>query len=820
MSYDVFISYNVADRFIAEAVCHYIEERRLRCFIAPRDISDPDWAGCITQAIENSKAFVVVVSENSIMSNEVAKEIALATRVSNFIFPFRIDDSELDGRMTYHLSAFHWIDAVTPPIEKRLNELADRITASLSGQVENLTLGNLSGSRNQSRQNLLGQAVRPRAEFLGREKELQQLHELFTSGVNAVFLTGMGGIGKSEIAKAYANANRSAYPCVVLATFETDLLHLIANDQSIPVENLQQASATGGQGETLEEYYVRKMRALRSIVSENTLIIIDNFDVEWDPQLDEVMRLPCKLLFTTRTDFSSYGYETVKVGPLENMEDLERIIGKIDRTYTADEDRTAIRDIICLLDCHTYAVSLTAAQMKAGRIKPVKMLSQLKQEGLNIQTRSGFAREAGTRKATAYEYIQALFDFTGLDKAACDVLRYLACLSRDGVGIDLFMECCGIDDFGAISRLADLNWIQLDEDHDRISLHMLVRELVWERLRPDLENCRPLLQGAHTWATNAWNKSHEENCSHNAVIFSLLETFREPTVELVDCFEEYATFAWIQGRFDLAEQCEHKLYALCAQHYGEISVRAGDQALRVAAVYYNQGDYAKACPWYEKGLRIQETIDPESLGAYVARSKVARSNAQNGDYALAKAQQFQNLDFIQRYHAEILESGVGGETLRKANIQLASARMFAARILCSLNAFEEGLPLAQLSYEYLKTDTVEPSLVIYAMMVLAYVHHGLKNYAQALDYARQALEGNNHYHGKNRIDAMFLHEMQGDLLALQGQYEQAERSYALALGGREKLYSADVDSITRLEEKMTGVRQGTFVQTQLQGFWP
>lgn len=283
MGYDVFISYNQADRLIAEAACHYIEERRLRCFIAPRDIHNPDWAGNLTQAIENSRAFVVVVSKNSIASNEVGKEVTLATRASNYIFPLRIDNSELNERMTYHLSAFHWIDAITLPVEKKLNDLADRIAAALKGQVENLDLGNLSGGSNRFRQRLLGAALAPRREFLGRDRELRQLHELFTSGANAVFLTGMGGIGKSEIAKAYANANTNTYPCTLLASYETDLLHLIADDRAIPVSGLQQASASGGQGETPEDYYQRKMLVLRSIVDSNTLLIIDNFDVEEDP---------------------------------------------------------------------------------------------------------------------------------------------------------------------------------------------------------------------------------------------------------------------------------------------------------------------------------------------------------------------------------------------------------------------------------------------------------------------------------------------------------------------------------------------------------
>ena len=382
--YDVFISYNSADKQVADAVCHYLEEQRLRCFIAPRDIVPPDWAGSISAAIEHSQAFVIVVSENSIHSNEVAKEITLATRMSSYIFPFRLDDAELDGRMNYHLSAFHWIDAITPPIEKRLRELTERVVSALADESGNEDPGPLSGggsssSRNRSRQRLLGESVSPRAEFIGRERELAEIDALFAGGSQSVFLTGMGGIGKSEIAKAYAKAHGDFYTTVVFASYETDLLHLITSDAAVPVENLAQATAAGGQAETLPAYFERKMGVLRALTDEHTLIIIDNFDTENDDHLEDVLRLPCRLLWTTRTDFSGFGYETIKVGPMEDFGDLVKLFTRLDRAYTAPGDVQAVEEIIRLLDGHTYAVSLTAAQMKAGRIKPAAMLEQLKE---------------------------------------------------------------------------------------------------------------------------------------------------------------------------------------------------------------------------------------------------------------------------------------------------------------------------------------------------------------------------------------------------------------------------------------------------------
>lgn len=814
MKYDVFISYNSTDKSVADAVCHYLEERKLRCFIAPRDITPPDWAGSITRAIENSKAFVIVVSEHSIESNEVAKEITLATRVSSYIFPFRVDGSRLDGRMTYHLSAFHWIDAVDPPMEQRLQELADRILSALTSGENNME-EELSGSRNLQRQRLLGQSVSPRSEFSGRTRELSEIHTLFEGGSNAVFLCGMGGIGKSEIAKAYAKEHGKEYDTVVFAGYETGLLELIASDQSVPVENLMQA---GVQGETLQDYYERKMKVLRSLVDEHTLIIIDNFDTESDEHLEEVLRLPCRLLFTSRMDFSGYGYDVVKIGVMENFEDLLQIFMQVDRAYTAPEERKAVEEIIRLLDCHTYAVSLTAAQMKAGRIKPGKMLSQLKEQGLKIQTRSGFSRDAGAKKATAYEYIQAMFDFSGLDDTACGILQNLAFVPVEGFDIDLFMEFAGVEDFGDISRLIDLNWVQMDEENDRIGLHMLVREMVCEERKPTLESCEKFLRAVGERVDDAWYHSLEENRKIEGLVYALLKRFPEPVPEFLAVFEAYATFAWIQGNFEVAEAYEHKLYAMCEKTYGEKSKEAGNQALRVAAVYHNMGNFREARPWYELGYETLFNICERSHETCSACMKVGRSDAQREDYAAAEEKYSRSLNVLNELLEEV--TFPDARELQEVKTKRAFALLDLAHIYACQGRSAEALPLAQESYEELKKDELSKANLVYVWMVLAYVYYGLENYGEAACNIGKALEDSLAFHGEINIDNMNLYEIQGDILAIQGECEKAEEAYSKALGGRELYFQADTEAIERLEKKYEHVMTRQKAAWRLQEIWP
>jgi len=66
MAAEVFISYSSKDKQIADAVCHYLEEKSLRCWIAPRDIPHGrEWADVIVDAISESRVVVLVFSASA-----------------------------------------------------------------------------------------------------------------------------------------------------------------------------------------------------------------------------------------------------------------------------------------------------------------------------------------------------------------------------------------------------------------------------------------------------------------------------------------------------------------------------------------------------------------------------------------------------------------------------------------------------------------------------------------------------------------------------------------------------------------------------------
>jgi hypothetical protein len=133
MAHEAFISYASADKLVADAVCTTLEARNTRCWIAPRDVlPGANYGGAIIDAINSSRIFILVFSSSSNASSQVMREVERAASKGIPILPFRIEDVPLSNDMEYFISAPHWLDALTPPLENHLQHLADTVRPLLS----------------------------------------------------------------------------------------------------------------------------------------------------------------------------------------------------------------------------------------------------------------------------------------------------------------------------------------------------------------------------------------------------------------------------------------------------------------------------------------------------------------------------------------------------------------------------------------------------------------------------------------------------------------------------------------------------------------
>ncbi|MCL2114843.1 MAG: toll/interleukin-1 receptor domain-containing protein [Methanobrevibacter sp.] len=128
MDHDVFISYAIENKRTADAICNALEQDKIECWIAPRNVSGGiSYARQINKAIKHSTVLVLVFSKFAQNSRDVGREIFLAFKNDKAILSFNIDGTEPQDEIEYYIGPNHWIDAHLNP-EKEFKKLIKDIS--------------------------------------------------------------------------------------------------------------------------------------------------------------------------------------------------------------------------------------------------------------------------------------------------------------------------------------------------------------------------------------------------------------------------------------------------------------------------------------------------------------------------------------------------------------------------------------------------------------------------------------------------------------------------------------------------------------------
>jgi TolB-like protein/tetratricopeptide (TPR) repeat protein len=108
----VFVSYATPDRKQALSLCKAIERRGTKCWLSTRDVAPGgNYQEEIVRAIRDARAMVLVFSEAANNSDEIKKELSLASRFHVPVIALRIEDVQPSDAFAYELSTRQWIDA-------------------------------------------------------------------------------------------------------------------------------------------------------------------------------------------------------------------------------------------------------------------------------------------------------------------------------------------------------------------------------------------------------------------------------------------------------------------------------------------------------------------------------------------------------------------------------------------------------------------------------------------------------------------------------------------------------------------------------------
>ena len=304
--------------------------------------------------------------------------------------------------------------------------------------------------------------------FVGRKKELAEIHTALQEGNNKVFISGMGGIGKTELALEYAQENRDYYDTVIFGKFRGSIQDLFKDEKVISIEN--------------DDFPLTGIPSFRGLVNERTLIIIDNFDTEEDLDLQDLLSLDCKVLITTRVvykDIFPSAYHMALM-PLTRDEQVGLFVRTYDRHIEPD-DMTEIYRIIDYLDGLTLAIPLLAKHCASGDASIKTLCSNLLAGGLNNASDHAVHHyKDAAISERPYEIIKQVFGIIHMTRAEQIVLGALISIDRImPVGKEQLNAWLGNDFYDVINELIRNSIIRQDVSGHSITLsvHSLIKEV-------------------------------------------------------------------------------------------------------------------------------------------------------------------------------------------------------------------------------------------------------------------------------------------------------------------------------------------------------
>ncbi len=367
-------------------------------------------------------------------------------------------------RLTKEL--FHKTLAASP--KSRLQD-----TAALSKLLENLIV-----ESDPARRHLVSTFSSPTNIFVGREKELDDINKAFSFGEKLVFLTGMGGIGKTELAKNYAKRYRADFDVICFGEYVDSIENLFNDDDFIQVENDTEGTVS--------------IRSVKELLDEHVLLIIDNYSVDpdapADKDLDRLLSCKCSILITTRFR-PEHLYGSAKVidlseKPLSDEEQILLFEKEYGQGFTVDQKPT-VKRILSQIKGYTLLIPLIAKQIARADLSFESVLDRVTSAGVTdvSDVRLYHRKDGSIYLASLKNILKSVLDMSNLPERERFVLDCFSVLKGFTVKRATIIRWIGKEYVDNLNNLIDWHWLLCTGPGKdaKISVH----DVVWDVLKSD-----------------------------------------------------------------------------------------------------------------------------------------------------------------------------------------------------------------------------------------------------------------------------------------------------------------------------------------------
>lgn len=807
-AHEVFISFSFKDQALAETIVNkLLNIYHISCWICTQDIrAGENYKKMIVKAISDAKVLLMIQSESSMHSTEVPKEVSIALNKNKTVIPFVIDNSELSEDLEYDLLTVQRIDARRPTLDERIEDLARQICSTIGRPFEKGDGEDATDSVGKRRL-ISTSSVIPKKVFCGRDDVLLDISAAFESGERVIFLYGIGGIGKTQIAKQYAKQYKQDYDIIIYATYDKSLRDIIISDSVFALEPpLTRYTMEDGSLEDNDSYFARKLEAIKRVADERTLIIIDNFDVEEDESLIALVDARYRILVTTRCDYSRY-YHTIKIDPIDSIEHLKNIFMQ---NYSGDDvsrDDLDLTNLIELVNRHTYTVELLALHMENSGQTPEEMIRAIKKEG--IMSLNEEVRNSEMKTNVAYENLLKMFKIFSLDEQERCVLMYLSLMPIGGVNVRNFREWADLPSSKVIKSLETRSWII--RNADGIALHPIIREVVKHEIPANEQNCREFIDRFTNTILDkkTWHFRMPEKERYSTISKSILEQFNEITEATEELYYYVQCLTSFAFDIDYAIELAKRLYEFQRKNTGEVSFKTARAAFKVGWMYANGFQSLEALELAKKWLTMADKIFGQvelTNTDEISRHTLTKNNL------VSVYLNFYNRTGESKYYDKAVECAE--YSLKKAKECFKEGDYHYAKIG---GAYIQLSTLCMEKKDYEEALLhIEPALKMFVTMftendadaMACFWHKGealyhLERYEEAKPLLEKSSGGYPEIMGMYHPNTYRIYLLLGDCYTSLGEHSKAVQAYKQAHTIAEKIYMPDAEQIKTSSERLS-----------------
>uniref|UniRef100_UPI000368BFC9 tetratricopeptide repeat protein n=1 Tax=Flexithrix dorotheae TaxID=70993 RepID=UPI000368BFC9 len=326
------------------------------------------------------------------------------------------------------------------------------------------------------------------------------METLLGDSEKVVLVNGLGGIGKTTVARRYLTLHQDKFDHIVFVEVLSDdtetnnsFMAALANNPLV-FQNLNLLFDLE-QGE--EERFASVLSGLQNLEGNN-LLLIDNAGKQLESLVNKLPGKPqWQVLVTSRAQLEGFTLYPLDTLSMEKAKELFRL-------HAGEVDDGELDALLVYIGCHTLTTELLAKTFKKSiTIKsPGQLLELLKNKQLDHKklAKKIVSTHAQDKEITLYTHLITAFTLAGLEETEIWLLKQFAVMPPVALEGEFILKVLQATEENeeeiadALQSLVQKGWI-LETENGQYKIHRMVQEVVGYQEEISLEDCESLING-------------------------------------------------------------------------------------------------------------------------------------------------------------------------------------------------------------------------------------------------------------------------------------------------------------------------------------